>query len=79
MIKVMTHLVWGCLDLIYASDDPGKDHFIRRVESRKGVRTIEAAVEVRHVNHQGGAGAGSSPAVEGRAAGNTGRSAIMSI
>lgn len=33
----------ACLDLIYQSDDPGRDHFIERVESRKGVHTIDAA------------------------------------
>ena len=33
----------ACLDLIYASEDRGRDHFIKRVESRNGVHTIEAA------------------------------------
>jgi len=33
----------ACLDLIYASDDPGKEHFIERVESLNGAHTIEAA------------------------------------
>lgn len=33
----------ACLDLVYASDDPGKEHLIERVESRNGVHTIEAA------------------------------------
>lgn len=33
----------ACLDLIYASDDPGKEHFIERVETRHGIHTIEAA------------------------------------
>lgn len=33
----------ACLDLVYASSDPGKAHFIERVESRNGVHTIEAA------------------------------------
>lgn len=36
----------ACLDLIYASDDPGKAHFLERVESRHGVHTIEAAAEL---------------------------------
>lgn len=36
----------ACIDLIYASDDPGKDHFIERVESRHGIHTIEAAAEL---------------------------------
>lgn len=33
----------ACIDLIYKSDDPGKEHFIERVESRHGIHTIEAA------------------------------------
>ncbi len=36
----------ACLDLVYASDDPGKAHFIERVESRHGVHTIEAAAQL---------------------------------
>ncbi len=33
----------ACIDLIYASKDPGRDHFVERVETRHGVHTIEAA------------------------------------
>lgn len=33
----------ACLDLVYASDDLGKEHLIERIESRNGVHTIEAA------------------------------------
>lgn len=33
----------ACIDLVYASDDPGKDHLIERIKSRNGVHTIEAA------------------------------------
>ena len=33
----------ACIDLVYAADDPGKAHFLERVESRNGVHTIEAA------------------------------------
>ena len=33
----------ACMDLIYQSDDPGRDHFLRRVESRHGTHTIDAA------------------------------------
>lgn len=36
----------ACIDLVYQSDDPGKDHFIERVESRHGVHTIEAAAQL---------------------------------
>ena len=34
----------ACVDLVYAAkDDPGQKHFLKRVESRNGVHTIEAA------------------------------------
>lgn len=33
----------ACLDLVYASDDPGRDHLIERIESRNGAHTIDAA------------------------------------
>ncbi len=36
----------ACLDLVYASNDPGRDHLIERIESRNGKLTIEAAVEL---------------------------------
>ena len=36
----------ACIDLIYQSDDPGRDHFIERVETRNGIHTIEAAAEL---------------------------------
>lgn len=36
----------ACIDLVYACDDPGKAHFLERVESRNGVHTIEAAAEL---------------------------------
>ena len=35
-----------CLDLVYASDDPGRDHLLERIESRNGARTIDAAAEL---------------------------------
>ena len=35
----------ACLDLIYASDDPGKAHLIERIESRNGAHTIEMAAK----------------------------------
>ncbi|MBE5763367.1 MAG: DUF362 domain-containing protein [Clostridiales bacterium] len=34
----------ACVDLVYKSKDPGRDHLIQRIESRKGIHTIEAAV-----------------------------------
>ena len=33
----------ACLDLVYASEDPGKAHLIERIESRNGVHTVETA------------------------------------
>ncbi len=37
----------ACLDLVYAAtDDPGRDHLIERIESRNGAHTIEAAEEL---------------------------------
>ncbi|MDY5881896.1 DUF362 domain-containing protein [Roseburia sp. 831b] len=33
----------ACLDLVYQSDDPGRDHLVERIESRNGVHTVEAA------------------------------------
>lgn len=33
----------ACLDLVYASDDPGRDHLIERIESRNGAYTIDVA------------------------------------
>ena len=36
----------ACLDLVYASDDPGRDHLIKRIESRHGVLTVEAAASL---------------------------------
>ena len=36
----------ACLDLVYNSNDEGKDKLIERIESRHGVHTIEAASEL---------------------------------
>ncbi len=36
----------ACLDLVYNSEDPGKDILIKRIESLHGVHTIEAASEI---------------------------------
>ncbi|MBE6976259.1 MAG: DUF362 domain-containing protein [Ruminococcaceae bacterium] len=33
----------ACVDLVYACDDPNKSHLIKRIESRNGIHTIEAA------------------------------------
>ena len=36
----------ACLDLVYGSNDPGKEKLIQRIESLHGVHTIEAANEL---------------------------------
>ena len=36
----------ACLDLVYGSDDPGKEKLIQRIESLHGVHTLEAADEL---------------------------------
>ena len=36
----------ACMDLVIHSVDPGRDHFMERVNSRNGIHTIEAAEEL---------------------------------
>lgn len=36
----------ACIDLVYASEDKGRDHLLERIESRNGIHTIEAAAEL---------------------------------
>lgn len=36
----------ACIDLVKNSDDPGKEHFLERVESRNGTHTIDSAAEL---------------------------------
>lgn len=36
----------ACVDLVYQSNDVGRDHLIERIESRKGIHTIEHAEEM---------------------------------
>ena len=36
----------ACIDLVINSDDPGKEHFMERVNSRHGIHTIEAAADL---------------------------------
>ena len=36
----------ACIDLVYSSDDAGKDHLIERIESRNGIHTIEKAFDL---------------------------------
>ena len=37
----------ACIDLVYNSTDPGKDHLIERIESRNGTHTIEEAEKLK--------------------------------
>lgn len=36
----------ACLDIVYASKDPGRDHLVERIESQNGVHTVEAAAKL---------------------------------
>lgn len=33
----------ACIDLVYKSQDPGRDHLVERIETRHGIHTIESA------------------------------------
>ncbi len=36
----------ACLDIVYASDDPGRDQLVERIESRNGLYTVEMAAKL---------------------------------
>lgn len=36
----------ACVDLVYRSNDPGRDHLVERIESRNGIYTIEVAAKL---------------------------------
>ena len=36
----------ACIDLVYNSKDPGRDHFVERVERQNGTHTIDAAADL---------------------------------
>ena len=36
----------ACVDLVYNSKDPGRDHLVERIESRNGTHTIDVAAEI---------------------------------
>ncbi len=36
----------ACIDLVYNSDDKGRDHLVERIESRNGIHTIEMAAKL---------------------------------
>ena len=40
----------ACVDLVFASNDPGKDHLIERITSRNGVHTINCAAKIGYGN-----------------------------
>ena len=40
----------ACIDLVYNSNDPGKDHLIERIESRNGLHTIKCAYDLNMGN-----------------------------
>ena len=33
----------ACIDLVYQSNDKGRDHLVERIESRNGIHTIESS------------------------------------
>jgi len=36
----------ACIDLIYNSKDPGRNHFVERIERQNGIHTIDSALEL---------------------------------
>ncbi len=42
----------ACIDLVYNSTDPGRDHLVERIESLNGIHTIEAAAELNFGSRQ---------------------------
>lgn len=42
----------ACIDLVKESDDPGKEHFLERVNSRHGIHTIESAYKLGFGNKE---------------------------
>lgn len=36
----------ACVDLIYSSKDPGRDHFVERIETRHGLKILDHAAEL---------------------------------
>lgn len=42
----------ACIDLVYNSNDPGKEHLIKRIESRNGIHTIEASSKLNIGNRE---------------------------
>lgn len=42
----------ACIDMIFASDDPGRDHLVERIESRHGRHILEAAEALNFGNRE---------------------------
>lgn len=42
----------ACIDLVKNSDDPGKEHFLERVNSRHGTHTIDSALKLGYGNKE---------------------------
>ncbi len=42
----------ACLDLVYASDDPGKADLVQRIESRNGVHTLDTAAQLNYCTRE---------------------------
>lgn len=42
----------ACIDLVYNSNDSGKNHLIERIESRNGIHTIEASYDLKMGNRK---------------------------
>ena len=42
----------ACIDLVYNSEDPGKDTLIERIDSRNGLLTIESAYKLNIGNKE---------------------------
>lgn len=42
----------ACIDLVKNSDDPGKEHFLERINSRHGIHTIDSAAELGYGNKE---------------------------
>ena len=36
----------ACIDLVYNSNDPGRDHLVKRIESRNGIHTINESAKL---------------------------------
>lgn len=42
----------ACIDLVYASNDEGRNHLVERIESRNGILTIEASAKLGFGNRE---------------------------